>query len=422
MSILPQPEKQLRSPAQMQQLFWLCWAAYFVAYLGRLNYTATMPQMIADGVLSKAQAGTIGTGFFIVYAAGQLLGGALGDKLPPRWFLFTGLALSGLCNIFIGLTRAFGLMLVIWCVNGLAQSFVWSPLIRIICTRLERGPSLRACVNIQTTIPAGTLAAYGFSAWMAARGMWQGVFLTSGVLLCGFAFVWLFGIGRLERRAEAEGVVPEPSLAQPQKAPAKGGFWALFSHNRLLLLCLIVMLQGALKDGVTSWAPVYLVESFNLGTSSAILSTMLIPLLGMGGAYLSSMLSKKMGGSELLPSAFLFGASFAGLLAMYLVQGTGAALSLTLMATSTTAMMGVNTLLISLFPTRFRSMGRVATVSGVLNFSAYAGSAISNFGIGALAASMGWGFTIFTWCCLAGLGGLLCLLACRVTAPRLPEN
>ena len=74
-------------------------------------------------------------------------------------------------------------------------------------------------------------------------------------------------------------------------------------------------------------------------------------------------------------------------------------------------MMAVNILLISLLPTRFSASGRVATVSGVLNFTVYLGTAFSNYGIGEMALRFGWSITILVWALFAFTACGLCALA-----------
>ena len=79
-------------------LFLLCWAAY-AAYVGRYNYSAVMGAMTAEGVLSLQAAGAVSTGYFLCYAAGQVLSGFACQRLSPYGMIGAGLALSGLCNL-----------------------------------------------------------------------------------------------------------------------------------------------------------------------------------------------------------------------------------------------------------------------------------------------------------------------------------
>ena len=131
----------------------------------------------------------------------------------------------------------------------------------------------------------------------------------------------------------------------------------------------------------------------HISTAMAILSTTVIPLLNLFGMYLASWMMKKRP-SEFMNAIVLYLAC--GIALCFLLFGNllGAAPALIILAAATTAMIGVNTLLISVFPGRFSATGQVATISGVLNFSVYVGSALSNYGIGAVVDRFGWNAAI----------------------------
>ena len=71
-------------------LFVACWTAYCASYLGRINYTAALTAIVADGVFSKPHAGFIGTVYFFCYGAGQIFSGILGDRVSPYKMIGAG--------------------------------------------------------------------------------------------------------------------------------------------------------------------------------------------------------------------------------------------------------------------------------------------------------------------------------------------
>ena len=84
-------------------------------------------------------------------------------------------------------------MAVIWTLNGAAQSAVWSPLLRLTVERLPGVEAMRASVRYSTTVPFGTLAAYGLAALCSAMGCWRAVFAAAGLFLTATALCWLRG-------------------------------------------------------------------------------------------------------------------------------------------------------------------------------------------------------------------------------------
>ena len=64
---------------------------------------------------------------------------------------------------------------------------------------------------------------------------------------------------------------------------------------------------------------------------------------------------------------------------------------------------------VSVLPMYFAGIGRSSSASGILNSSAYLGSALSTYGIGAAASALGWDVTITGWCICGALGAAACL-------------
>ena len=138
---------------QQNLLFLLCWAAYVTVYLGRYNFSSALADMVTREVLTKSQGGIIATCFYITYGASQVLSGFLGDKLDARRMVGIGLGVSGIMNLLIGLTSSWKVMTAMWMVNGLAQSMVWSPMLRLLAEELPRQRCLKAGIDIATTVP-----------------------------------------------------------------------------------------------------------------------------------------------------------------------------------------------------------------------------------------------------------------------------
>ena len=77
------PKGSITNVKTMKTLFLLCWFAYVCTYLGRLNYSACLIEIVATEGWTKGQAGLIATGFFTTYGLGQLVSGYIGESLSP---------------------------------------------------------------------------------------------------------------------------------------------------------------------------------------------------------------------------------------------------------------------------------------------------------------------------------------------------
>ena len=187
--------RRIESPKVARLLFLLCWFAYFTSYIGRLNYSSAMTEMIQGTILTKSQAGFISMVYFFAYGIGQLCNGILGDKFHPGKMIFTGLAIAAGANLCMGFAGGFQVMAVIWGINGYAQAMIWPPIIRIFAEMVSREQKMKFCVDIWVfpgTWHPGFLSA-GRRRDVADRlesGLWCGSHLSGRDVSCVDYRVW----------------------------------------------------------------------------------------------------------------------------------------------------------------------------------------------------------------------------------------
>lgn len=70
----------------------LCSISYLAVYFSRNVLSTVTPQMIASGY-SEEYIGKVSSVFFIFYAVGQLINGAIGDKIKAR-YMYSGFLLT----------------------------------------------------------------------------------------------------------------------------------------------------------------------------------------------------------------------------------------------------------------------------------------------------------------------------------------
>lgn len=396
---------RLDSPRQGSALFALSWMAYAAAYVGRYNYSAVMGAITQEGVLSLTAAGAVSTGYFVFYAGGQVLGGALSQCVSPYRMILAGLVCSAGCNLGMALAPA-GLMALLWAANGLFQAMIWPPIVRLFAESMPLPQQKRACVSINSTTPAGTLAAYALSAAVLSFASWRSVFLSCGGLLLGAAAVWWLGTAPLCRATRTLYSPPRAEGGRSFASPALGAVLAA----GLCGLVIPTMLHGGLKDGVTSWVPSMIQANFGTSPAFSAAVSMALPLINLAGAYLASGLNQLVFHNEMRTSAALFGLAAVSLLVLPQAVGSSLVLALLLLALTTLSMLGINTMLISVMPVRAGRNGGAAMLSGLLNAVTYLGAAAATWGIGGAADAFGWGAVFALWLVMA-LAGLLLSLA-----------
>ncbi len=386
-------------------LILLCCAVYFMSYITRHNYAAALAEIVADMGISKQQGSYAVTGMFITYGVGQLLSGWLGDKLPPRWVIFGGLAATGLCNLGMSLLPNITSMTVLWCLNGVAQAMLWPPLVRIMAENLSGEDYRRASVLVSIAASCGSILVYLMVPACIALSGWRLSFLLPAVLSILTAAIWTIAEPKYESKTVQARKVS-------QTASEKGVMRRAIYLSGLIPIMVGIVLQGMLRDGITTWMPTYITEVYHLQTGASILTTVALPIFSILSISAASALQRKVK-SDLNASALLFGLAFAASGVLYFGIRAGAVLSVVCMTLITGCMHGINMLLISRLPAYFQKYGRVSTISGILNTFTYVGSAISAYGFAAFADRYGWNFTILLWAGIALLGTVFLTLSCK---------
>lgn len=178
----------------------------------------------------------------------------------------------------------------------------------------------------------------------------------------------------------------------------------------ILMVLFPVLIHGMLKDGVTTWAPTYITETFLTSPAFSILVTTVLPIVNLTGAYLAQYLYQECKKQEAAAAVWLFLIAVLALAGIWIGKDTSMILTIVLFAMTTASMMGVNTIFVNFFPLRYEAIGKVSTVSGFMNGMAYVGTAVSTFTIGVLVEQKGWNVTIGSWVVMTFLALVVCML------------
>lgn len=386
-------------------LAWLFAFTYMISYMTRINFGAIVSEMERSTGIPRALLSMSLTGAFVTYGVGQVISGILGDRFSPKKLVTLGLSVTVGMNLLIPLCDSPYAMMGIWCVNGFAQAFMWPPILRMMVMLLEGEEYARAAVKVSWGSSAGTIAMYLLAPMVIAWLSWRWVFVMSAVfgiigILVWNRFAWV--------PVQAE--TPETPKSKPS---AKG----LISPMMLLVMLAIVM-QGMLRDGITTWMPSYIGETFRLSSIVSILSGVILPVFSILCSQASATLYRRFFPNPMLCAGVIFGGGAVSALALYFLSSVSAPLSALLAAVVTGCMHGVNFMLVSILPRFFQRFGNTSTASGVLNACTYVGAASSTYGIAVLSAEIGWQSTIGIWFLIALFGTVLCLVTVKPWAKR----
>lgn len=396
---------KLQTKKEVNRLSWLLAVTYMISYITRINYGAMIAQMVVETGYSKSLLSMAVTGSFITYGAGQIVSGVFGDRVAPKKLMALGLLATTAMNALILLCRNPYQMLVVWCINGFAQSFMWPPLVRTMSSLLTPEDYTVAATRVSWGSSFGTICVYLVSPLMIALSGWKAMF----ILCAGCGFLMLLVWWR---------VAPDVAyVKEEKKEKTTGGKGLLFAPVMIAIMVAIVAM-GMLRDGVTTWMPSYIAETYHLSSEISILTGVVLPIFSIGCFQLVAWLYRKKFTNPITCAGVMFAAGLAAAVGIALLTGKSAVASVAFSAVLTGCMHGVNLLLIQIVPAHFERWGCVSTASGVLNSCTYIGSAASTYGIALLADSFGWSFTLYSWVAVALAGTAICLLSAKAFAKR----
>ena len=358
----------------------MCWLIYSLSYLGRYSYNSNITHIIDNYGVTKAQAGLVATCFFFAYGVGQIVNGIFSSRYNKKWLFPIVLLIASALNLAVFFGAPFFTFKYMWLVNGFVQSCLWSGTISIISKTVDDKHMKTALLFMSTTSCVGTVAAYSFSSLFSFLNNYRLSFLFGAVVMTALGVAWfLIYSPELEINGIAE---------KTEKDKVEGKSNKDFV-TVLIILGFFAAMHNILKDGLTTWAPDILKSRYGISDSLSILLTVILPLLGVFGAFFSIWLNKYVKNFVMLASAhFAIGAAAMAFVTVF--HSMNAMLAVIFFGTVVCMMHGINNVVVSLAPLKLRGSIDSGKMAGIMNGCAYVGSTISSYGLGKVADIGGW--------------------------------
>lgn len=398
--------KKLQKKKYIFYLVFLCAVIYFVSYVTRINYSAVLVEIMKSEGYTKTAASVPLTGLFIVYGVGQLISGFLGDRFSPEKIIFTGLLITALMNTLLPFGITTSVMTAIWCVNGFAQALMWPPLVKILSKHLTRDDYALNIVYIHFGSSLGTIFVYAASPAVISFTSWKFVFFGAAALALLVAVIWIIFIFRIERHTE------DVEVYIPTSDKITAGGKEKFTSAAIILLSLIMaanIFQGLLRDGIATWMPTYMADTFGFDSSSAILTGIALPIATMIISKFTATIYRKILKNEAKCTTLFFVICTVCCLILCIAQKSNPVLSTAMLMCANAATHAINFVYTSIAVSKFEQFGRTSFVTGAINSSVYIGSALSTYGIAAVATHFGWSGTMITWFIASAIGTGVCI-------------
>lgn len=374
---------------------------YFFSYAMRLDYTASLVAIVSDLGITNTMASAAVTGSFVTYGTVQVACGFIGDKISPIKMISIAMFGTILVNFLVSFCSNIWIITALWCINGACQAMIWPPLARFIVEQVGIAKYANAVTITGLSVSSGTIFVYLFVPVVLEYTIWRNVFRIMSALGVVIMLIWMLST-RGVQIVKAEKL---PANKENTKSISTFGLIALVG---LVPIFIAIALQGILRDGIQTWLPSLVNSEFNMGASSSVLTTAILPVFSMICSLTTNAIYLKIQ-HELKTASIMYG--FAFLMTVPVVLGVKTPIvTIVCAALISASMHGVNHMLIVLIPKNFHKYGMVSTFSGILNACTYIGASVSSYGFAFVSDNFGWNAVLISWCAIAFMGTAICLL------------
>lgn len=376
----------------------LCSVSYLAVYVARNVLSAVSPQMIITDGYTNEYIGEVSSVYFIFYAVGQLINGAIGDKIKARYMISFGLILAGVTNlVFPYLSETPETAKYVYGMTGFFLSMIYAPMTKVVAENTEPLHAVRYSLGYTFSSFLGSPAA----GLLAAFFTWQSVFMTSSVILFVMGAVCLVLFGLFERK----GIVKYHQFDKP-KSERSGSIRELIRH-RIIKFTVISVLTGIVRTTVVFWLPTYIAQylGFAPETSATLftVATFCISMTTFVAVFLYERLGRDMNKTILV----VFSAAAIFFMLVYLIRIP--ALNIILMVLAIMSSNAAATMLWSMYCPSLRDTGMVSGATGFLDFMSYMAASVSSTLFANAVTDIGWGNLILVWFGLMIVGVIVAL-------------
>lgn len=374
----------------------LCSISYFAVYIARNLLGAVTPQMVEAGY-TEAYIGSISSLFFVFYAVGQLINGAIGDKIHAKWMICTGLLGAGVTNfIFSRITATPDIAMVVYGLTGLFLSMIYGPMTKVVAENTEPLYATRCSLGYTFASFFGSPAAGMLASFLA----WQSVFAASSAILAFMAISGFLIFSLFERKKIVQ--------YGQYEAPKKGvqNIRVLFKHQ-IVKFSLISIITGVVRTSVVFWLPTYISQHLGFSPKESAGLFSIATLCISFTAFISIFIYERLGHNMNKTILIMFSSSTIFFTLTYFVSHP--ALNIAFIVLAIMSSNGSASMLWSRYCPSLRDTGMVSSVTGYLDFLSYMSAATANLVFANAATTIGWSRLILVWLGLMIVGVIVAL-------------
>ena len=322
--------KSLRS-----KTFWGATIAYSLYYVCRMSINVVKQPLIDEGVLTAGELGLVGSALLFVYAVGKFMNGFIADYCNIRRFMATGLFISAIANLLLGVLGLFQSMIpsmvifvgfaVLWGVNGWMQSMGSAPGV-ISLSRWFPQSKRGSYYSLFSTSPyIGEFISYNVLALVVGWLGWQAGFIAAALAgLIGTVLILLFVSDTPESKGlPSVQVLSGEEVTKADKTPTRELQKMILKHPGIWVIALSSAFIYITKYAIAGWGVLFLQKQHGFSLEEASQVIAFSAIFGVLGTVLAGWLSDTIFKSDRVKPAILSGILSSLSLFLFLFVGGG---------------------------------------------------------------------------------------------------
>lgn len=332
------PEKEADTYRRLRnRTFWGATVAYSLYYVCRMSLSVVKQPLIDEGILTAGELGVIGSALLFVYAVGKFLNGFIADYCNIKRFMATGLFLSALVNLLLGVLGVFHDYMplstaviffsfaVLWGVNGWMQSMGSPP--GVICLSRWFPKSKRGTYySIFSSTPyIGEFLSFVITGLIVGALGWKAGFIVAAIagLIGSLIILWMVSDTPESKGLPSVQKLSGEDLTRNDTLPTRDLQKYVLRHPGIWIIAISSAFIYITKYAITGWGVLFLQKEKGFAIEEATQIIGFYAFSGMVGTVLAGWLSDKVFKSDRVKPTVLAGVLSFVSLALFLFTETG---------------------------------------------------------------------------------------------------
>lgn len=330
------PEKEAETYKLLRnRTFWGVTVAYSLYYVCRMSLSVVKQPLIDEGVLSAGQLGLIGSSLLFVYAVGKFMNGFIADYCNIRRFMATGLFISALVNLLMGVmgwiqgpaglptVLIFISFAILWGINGWMQSMGSPPGVISLSRWFPRAKRGTYYSIFSATPYLGEFLSFIITGVVVGALGWQFGFLVAAIAGVIGSLIILFMVSDTPESKGLPSVqaLSGETLTKEDTMPTKELQKIVLKHPGIWVIAISSAFIYITKYAISGWGVLFLQKAHGFSLEDATQIIAFSAAFGVLGTVLAGWLSDKVFKGDRVKPAVLSGILSFIALALFLFAG-----------------------------------------------------------------------------------------------------